>query len=63
MLTDQDSLAHDSDGAVASVHLSLGEDVYHLYERGTGGKFAVLRPLRVVEQGHHKSLTSGTLVV
>ena len=59
----QGSLAHDSDGAVASIHLSLGEDVYHLYEGSTGGWFAVLRPLCVVEQSHHKSITSGALAM
>ena len=59
----QGSLAHDSDGAVASVHLSLGEDVYHLYEGSTGGWFAVLRPLCVVEQSHHESITSGALAM
>ena len=59
----QGLLAHDSDGAVASVNLSLGEDVYHLYEGSTGGRFAVFRPLCVVEQSHHESITSGPLAM
>ena len=51
------SLAHDSDGSVARVHLCLSDHVQHLHQRASGVWPATLRPLGVVELGHHKAIT------
>ena len=50
------SLAHDSDGSVARVHLCLSDHVQHLHQRASGVRPAMHWPLSVVELGHHKAI-------